>query len=74
LIQQNTKDMNLIDRFKSLAPAKRKRILNAAINCNGRVSIGSPRFHDEIRYREGRMIKSTYPLSVMEVLLTKIKI
>lgn len=65
--------MNIIARFQSLTPAKRKRVLNLAINVNGRASIATPRFHDEQRYKEGRIIKSTYPLSVMSVLLDKIK-
>ena len=65
--------MTLIQRYKSLTLAKRKRVLNCAINVNGRVSIGSPRFDDERRYKEGRVIRSTYPVSVMDVLLSKIK-
>lgn len=63
----------LIQRFQSLTPAKRKRVLNAAINSNGRAAVGSPRFHDEIRYRNGQIIRSTYPVSLMETLLSKIK-
>lgn len=65
--------MNLISRFQSLSAAKRKRVLNAAINSNGRISTTSPRWHDERRYREGRKIISTYPVSLMETLLSKIK-
>lgn len=65
--------MNLIQRFQSLTPAKRKRVLNAAINSNGRVAFGSARFHDEKRYREGRVIRSTYPVSLMDILIDKIK-
>lgn len=65
--------MNLIQRFQSLTPAKRKRVLNAAINVNGRIAIGSARRDDEKRYRAGQIIRSTYPVSLMEVLLSKIK-
>ena len=64
---------NLIQRFQSLPLSKRKRVLNAAINCNGRIAIGSARFHDEQRYRAGRKIGSTYPVSLMDSLLSKIK-
>lgn len=65
--------MNLITRFQSLSEDKRIRVLNAAINSNGRVAFGSARFHDEKRYREGQKIGSTYPVSLMEVLIEKIK-
>jgi hypothetical protein len=64
--------MTTAEQFKAAAPARRRRLLHAAINSNGRLWVTSVR-QDEARYHEGRTIRSTYPVSVMVVLMQKIK-
>ncbi len=63
--------MTTIEKFKSLSPARQRLAIHAAITLNGRPG-GGAKF-DESRYKQGRKMYSTYALSLMDILIDRIK-